>query len=264
MASIALPRRLMRRRELPPATLKLRFAALLINLAATLAVLALTIAAGVLAYRPRKPRSERERPLHAIPVDLDAVPTPARRWPGRRGLAEALQLRPVKLGLTLIAIALKLRRAEPRGLGFRLLGLGLVDAHSGGEPSRRQRLVREIARRLWRALHQRLLPTQTPAAALAQKRVREEIATARRAHADNQAAFQRAAMRIYRENRVDARVSCLPLLARLALIAAIDTPMRWSPLAQSPIDWLSGTVVVVDRRHRPRARRRRRPSSRRV
>jgi hypothetical protein len=31
-------------------------------------------------------------------------------------------------------------------------------------------------------------------------------------------------------------------------------PMPWSALSQSTVDWLSGTAVVVDRHHRPRAR----------
>jgi hypothetical protein len=264
MASIPLLRRPLRRRKLRPATVKLRLAATLINLLATLAALALTLGAGVLAYRRfRKRRSEPERPLHAVPDDRGAEPTRTRQWPDGQRFADALQARPVKLGLRMLALVLTLRRAESRSLGFRLLGLRLVDAHSGGEPSRRQRLVREIAPRLWQALHQRLLPVRTPSASPAQERVRDEIAAAHSAHADDQAALQQAVMQVYRDNRVDARVSCLPVLARLPLIAAINIPMPWSALAQSPVDWLSGTVVV-DRRHRPRPRRRERRSIKRA
>jgi hypothetical protein len=41
-------------------------------------------------------------------------------------------------------------------------------------------------------------------------------------------------------------ISCLPPLARLPLIVAFELPMPWSPLRQSLLDWLSGTVVVVE------------------
>jgi hypothetical protein len=234
--------------------LQLRLAATAINTVAALGALALTIAAGVLAYgRFAKRRSEPDGPLHAISDDPGAEPVRAGRQFDWQRFAEALQTRPVKLGLQVLALAATLRRHERRSLGFCLLGLRLVDAHSGGELAPRQRLARAIARRLWQALHQWLLPVRTPQPPLDQEKVRSEMAAARSAHADDRQALQQAMMQVYRENRVQTRVSCFPAIARLPLIAAIDIPMPWSPLAQSLVDWLSGTVVVVDRRDRKRA-----------
>jgi hypothetical protein len=130
-------------------------------------------------------------------------------------------------------------------VGFRLLGLRLVDMRSGDKPTRRQRLARTLTHRLWQALHQRLLPLREPAAALDQEKMRSETAAARSAHADDEEALQQALMRVYRDNRADpVRTSCLPVLARLPLAAAINIPMPWSPLNQSFVDRLSGTVVV--------------------
>jgi hypothetical protein len=127
MASIPLLRRPLRRRKLRPATLKRRLAATLINLLATLAALALTLGASVLAYRRfRKRRREPERPLHAVPDDRGAEPTRTRQWPDGQRFADALQARPVKLGLRMLAFVLTLRRAGSRSLGFRLLGLRLA------------------------------------------------------------------------------------------------------------------------------------------
>lgn len=259
-----------RRRKLRPASLQLRLAATAINTVSALGALALTIAAGVLAYRLfAKRRSEPDGPLHAVFDDPSAEPVRAGRQLDWQRFAEALQTRPVKFGLQVLALAATLRRRERRSLGSRLLGLRLVDARSGGEPTSRQRLVRAVARRSWQALHQRLLPVRTPQAPLDQEKVRSEMAAARSAHADDPQALQQAVMQVYRENRVQTRVSCLPALARMPLIAAIDIPLPRSPLAQSLVDWLSGTVVVVDRRdrkgaHAPRrhARRTRRSISR--
>jgi RDD family len=241
------------RRKLRPAPLKARFAAALINKVSALGALALILAAGVFAYsRLRKRHVKRAGPLRAIVDDLDAEPAQAERWPNAQRIAETAQKWQVKLALELISIGLPLRRTERRSLGFRLLGLRLVDARSGGEPTRRQRLVREILRRLWGAVHRRLLPVKTPAVPAEKEQLQAEIAAAHRAHADDQQALQQALMRVYRENRISPiRASWLPpllwLLARVPLIAAISVPMPWSPLRQSLLDWLTGTVVVVDR-----------------
>jgi hypothetical protein len=246
MVPISLPRRPIRRRTLQPATLQLRLAATAIDAASAVAAIALTIGAGVLALRRLDNRhSEPDGPLHVISDAPSAEPMPAGRWSNGERLAEGLQTWPVKLGLQLLALALALRRGERRSVGFRLLGLRLVDACSGDEPTRGQRLVRALTHRLWQALHQRLLPLRAPAAPLDQEKMRSEVAAARSAHADDQEALQQALMRVYRDNRAEpAGVSCLPVLARLPLAAAINIPMPWSPLQQSFVDWLSGTVVV--------------------
>jgi hypothetical protein len=255
MVSMPRPRWPIRRRELRPAALRLRVAATLINTAAALGALALAIGAGVLAYRRfAKRRSEPDGPLHAISGDPSAEPVRAGRASDARGFTEALQRQPAKLAVQLLSLSLSAWRGEPRSLGFRLLGLRLVDT-DGGEPARAQWLARAVARRLWRALGQRLLPGPGPRDPHVRERMRTETAAAHSAHAGDPDAFQQAMLRIHRENRIDWRPSCLALVARLTLIAAIDTPMPWSPLAQSPVDWLSRTVLVVDRRARPSARR---------
>lgn len=241
-----------RRRKVRPATLRVRLAATVLDTVSGLAALALTVGAAILALgRLGGRHSEPDGPLHAVSEHPPAEPVRAERQAKVQRSADALAKR-IKLAAQLLALLSMLRRAERRSLGFRLLGLRLVDVRSGGEPTRRQRLVRTIARRLWQALHRRLLPVRTPSTTLDQEKMHAEIAAARSEHAGDQVAQQHAVMRIYREHRVDTRGSCLAAIARLPLIAAIDIPMPWSPLAQSPVDWLSGTVVAVDRRaHRP-------------
>jgi hypothetical protein len=58
-------------------------------------------------------------------------------------------------------------------------------------------------------------------------------------------------MRLYRERKVEpkesVRKSCLPLLIRLPLLAAIELPMLWSPLHQGLPDKLAATVTIRDR-----------------
>jgi uncharacterized RDD family membrane protein YckC len=174
-----------------------------------------------------------------------------RRGVGARGIAARLQSRPVRLGLNLVSILLAGRAKGRRGPGYRVLGLRLVDARGGGAPSRRQQILRAAIGEIWKAMHRRLAPP--PAAAPVpesphdQAKLRAEIEAARRLHEDDQEALQMALARIFRENRTEASISCGPLLARLPLIVAINLPMPWSPLRQSLVDWLSGTVVVSGR-----------------
>lgn len=53
------------------------------------------------------------------------------------------------------------------------------------------------------------------------------------------------------DNRAEpVQISCLPLLARLPLTAALEIPMPWSAFRQSLLDWLSGTAVIAERRAR--------------
>lgn len=241
-----------RRRELRAASLQLRFAATLLNALTALGTLALPLGAGLLALKRRGGRSEqheteRPGPLRQVLID-DAEQMPPDRPAASHPLLDVTQSRSVKLGLELFAMAMALRRRGRRGPGYRVLGLRLVDMSRGGELSRRQQLTRALAARLWQAMLHWLLADRRPAPAPEQQRLREEVAAALREHAGDREAMQHAVMSIYRDN-LGARVPIFPprLLAHIALLCAINIPSPWSPRRQSLLDWLSGTIVVIDR-----------------
>jgi hypothetical protein len=142
---------------------------------------------------------------------------------------------------------------EGRSPGYRVLGLRRVDARSGGEVSRRQELIRTATRNAWRTVAKRVLPPAKVDHPLHREKLRSEMEAARREHADDEEALQTALMRIYQANKVDTRVSCLRPLPRLLLAAAGELPV-WSSVQQSLPDRLAGTVIVVDRKPRPRHR----------
>ena len=242
--------------DLSVAPLSRRFGALLINLSFALTAVIAAIAAIVALVRLWERRASGEqRPSPATRGGLLRVAgasDPAQTWgaANARGIAARLQSRQVRLGLNLISVLLAGRAKERRGPGYRVLRLRLVDAHGGGAPSRRQRIVRAAIGEIWQATHRRLVPPPTPVPETPrdQAKLHAEIESARRRYGDDHEALQMALARIFRENRTDpVSVACLPLLARVPLIVAINLPMPWSPLRQSLVDWLSGTVVVVDR-----------------
>ncbi len=247
-----------RRGKPQAASLSRRLASSLIDIAAGLAILAMmmgaALAVGLLRHRRSSDGEGPSSPppggglLRALVAgEAPTTQAPPSR-PSSQDLAARLQSRPGKLGLQLASIVLTLRATERRSPGYRFLGLRLVDARDGGELSRRQQVVRSALRLTWRAANKRLVPVPSPPPTPENERLQAEIESARRRHQGNQEALQHALMRIYRENRSEPiQVSCLPLLARLPLIAALETPMPWSPLKQSLLDRLSGTVVIVDR-----------------
>jgi hypothetical protein len=245
-----------RRRELHPASLQRRFGASLVDAVLGIAVLAVTFGAVFLFARRRSQSSDEEVPdaaesggglLRAAGLDDSTgaqAPTPR---PDTHEIAARLRARPAKLGLRLVSILLALRANERRSPGYRVLDLRVADARSGGGPTRRQRITRTAIRQAWRATNRRLAPVPSSPAMPENEKMRAEVQSARRQHQDDQEALQLALMRIHRENKLEpVQISCLPLLARLPLAAAIEIPMPWSPLNQSLLDWLSGTVVVVD------------------
>jgi len=253
-------------RDLRLAPLSRRFAALLIDIAVVLTALGAALAALVALiglWERRSSDGESDGPATRgaglLRVATTGDPSGAQTGgamaqtsgsiTGAREIAARLQSRPVRLGLNLVSILLAGRAKGRRGPGHRVLGLRLVDAHGGGAPSRRQQIVRAAIGEIWKAMHRRLAPPPTPVPESPhdQAKLRAEIESARRLHENDQEALQLALARIFRENRTEASISCGPLLARLPLIVAINLPMPWSPLRQSLVDWLSGTVVVVDR-----------------
>ncbi|HST33706.1 MAG TPA: hypothetical protein VLJ80_09345 [Solirubrobacteraceae bacterium] len=247
-------------RDLRVAPLSRRFVALLINLVFGLVVLAAgmgMILALVSLWQRRSSDGQSPGPADdggvllrvATGGDPPGVQTTG-ATADARGLATRLQSRPVKLGLRLLSFLLATCGKERRGPGYRALGLRLADRRSGGELSPSQQIVRATTREIWRSVHRRLVPPPAPAPGTApdHAKLRAEIESARCRHEGEPEALQLELARIFRENRTDpVSVSCLPLLARLPLIVAAELPMPWSPLEQSLVDWLSGTVVVLDR-----------------
>jgi hypothetical protein len=241
-----------RRRELRAASLPLRFAAGLLNTLSALGVLGLLLGAGLLALKRLGGRSEpddaeRPGPLRRVLID-DAEQMPSGRPAASHPALELMQSRSGRLGLQLLTLLVAVRPRKRRSPGYRVLGLRLLDAHSGGEPSRRQQLVRALAGRLWLALLQWLLPYRAAIATPEQQELREQVARAQREHAGDREALQHALMGIYRDNP-GVRVRAFPprSLAHIALGCAIHIPLPWSARKQSLLQWLSGTIVVVDR-----------------
>jgi len=248
--------------DLRVAPLSRRFGALLINLAFALTAVIAVIAAIVALVRLWERRASGDEPpgpatrgdgglLRVAGAGDPAQAQPLWGTTNARGIAARLQSRRVRLGLNLISVLLAGRAKERRGPGYHVLRMRLVDARGGGTPSRRQQIVRAAVGEIWQATHRRLVPPPTPVPETPhdQAKLRAEIESARRRYGDDQEALQLALARVFRENRTDpVSVACLPLLARLPLIVAIKLPMPWSPLRRSLVDWLSGTVVVVDRR----------------
>jgi hypothetical protein len=202
--------------------------------------LALAGDAGVLAFLVLRNRSLPRRVSRRLAPDWGVINT-------------KLQSRSAKLTRKLIRIALLLATGERRGLGFRVVGLRLVDGRTGRPPSRKQMAVRAGTRQLWFALCGRLAPAPNQPIPPARESHEAAVNAARRQHANDRAALQRALMQIYQENKIEpVSASFKPLLTRLPLILAIDLPAFWSPLRQSLPDKLAGTAIVLAR---PRGRR---------
>jgi hypothetical protein len=220
------------------ASLRRRFAASLLNLLVGISTLLFVVAAGVGIFRVVRKRRVNLKPFRGLASHVARIPV-------------KLQSGPAKRALPVIVFAASALTKERRGVGFRLLGLRLVDARTGRDVSRRQELVRTGTHQAWRLLCRRLIPVRKAQVSATHEKMRSEIEADRRRYANDQHAMQREVMRIYKENKADpVRVSFLPVFRRLPLIAVIDLPMFWSPLKQSPPDRLAGTVIVHDRSSR--------------
>jgi hypothetical protein len=220
------------------ASLRRRFAASLLNLLVGISTLLFLVAAGVGIFRVVRKRRVNLKPFRGLASHVARIPV-------------KLQSGPAKRALPVIVFAASALTKERRGVGFRLLGLRLVDARTGRDVSRRQELVRAGTHQAWRLLCRRLIPVRKAQVSATHEKMRSEIEADRRRYANDQHAMQREVMRIYKENKADpVRVSFLPVFRRLPLIAVIDLPMFWSPLKQSPPDRLAGTVIVHDRSSR--------------
>lgn len=243
-------RRLLRRRRLQVAPLRLRLLAALISVKAAIAFFALAIGALVGAftlagrwrgYSKRKPpaSSEKRQALRLARSDGRSETNP---------LLDALRRPRVRIPLELSAFALAAAWEPRRGLGARALGLRLVDARTGDAISRQQALIRVGARRIWQAIAHRLFPWPEVRPLHENEGLRSELDAARREHAEDREALEDALKRIYRQHHMNpVRTSCLPSLLRLLIAVAVDVPLPWTPLRQSVADKLAGTVVIAER-----------------
>jgi hypothetical protein len=244
-----LPRR---RAPLRIAPLRVRLLASAINLLVGIAALALAIGVGVGAFlivrrRPfGRARRSSDTPSDRPPVrltdggspSLDEVP-----------LLAKLRSRPVRMALSLLSLAVDVRTDARRSPGARVAGIRIVDARTGGGPTRWQALVRVSTRRTWRVATTELIPWPKVRSPDEDEGFRSELETARREHADDQDALNAALECSYRERKLSpAWISCLPAFARALLAVAIDLPALWSPLKQGIPDNRAGTVYVVEPR----------------
>jgi uncharacterized RDD family membrane protein YckC len=132
--------------------------------------------------------------------------------------------------------------------GARIMGLRLVDAHTGSSVSWQQAIVRAGTRQAWQALAMRVAPKQKIDGLPEMETLRSEVEAAQREYAEDDDAAQRTIMEIYQRRKVEpVRASCLPALLRFSLTLAIELPALWTPLKQALPDRLAGTVVVLDR-----------------
>lgn len=220
--------------KLAVASLHRRFLASLIDALVGVFVAVSVIATGVLAFALGRKRGIDSKLLRDVG---SSGPDVSRR----------LGSRPVKLALHLITFAVSASYKQRRSPGFRLLGLQLVDARTGGELSRQQEVIRHITRQAWSLVCRQLISTPKVQASLDHERLKSEIQAAQDRCAGDSDALQHEIIRIHSENKVHpARISCLPALVRPLLIAAIDLPAFWSPLKQSLPDRLAGIVTIRD------------------
>jgi hypothetical protein len=231
-----------RRRSLQLATLRRRFLAALLNAAIAIAALALTLGVGVLVCgRVLDRRSARRGRTRAE----------GEAW---KALSARLQSTPAKLVLHLVGLAITAVATGHRSPGFRLLDLRRVDAHSGGEVTRRQAIVSSATRDASRIMSNCLFRAAKVDGSLDHEKLHSEWDAARREYAADREAMQRAMMSIYRANKADPRVSCLRALPRVLFAIATELPV-WSSQKQSLPDRLAGTVIIVERKSVPRRRR---------
>lgn len=217
-----------------------RFVASLIDVLVGILALVAMVGAGIGVFRVARKRRVNSRLFRGLAA-------------GSAKIRDHCQSRRVQFVLRAVAFAGSILTKQRRSPGSRILGLRRVDARTGAEVSRRQEMIRAGTRQAWRMLCQRLVRSPKPRHVSEQEKLKSEVQAAQRRYADDQDAFQREVMRVYRENKVaPTRVSFLPVLARLLAIAAIDLPAFWSPLKQSLLDRLAGTVVALDRPSRRR------------
>jgi hypothetical protein len=146
-----------------------------------------------------------------------------------------------------VTLTLGLAREDRPSVGYRVVGLRLVDALAGGPLTVRQKLIRIGARTAWSRVLTRLLPGPRPRSPALERDLKERLERARLEHEDDAAARQQALAKLFSDHRVAVRPVVLVTLARSVLQAALALPIPGDPLRRSILDRLAGTVVVVQR-----------------
>jgi hypothetical protein len=243
--------RLRARRGRPTASLRRRLLAALLNSLVAISVVALVVAivVALLALLRKLPLA---RPLPgAASRGFTAGGALLRDLIPGRGSSTCLRQPRVKLALDVLALATPLLRKERRSPGFRLLGLRRVDLRTGGDPTRAQQVLRAATRATWRALCRAALPIAEPRVSPEHDARRVQLQAARQRYREDPDALQEELARIHKESSVKPlQTSCLPVLVRTALVAAIDLPLPWSNFKQALPDRLAGTAIVRDDRGR--------------
>jgi hypothetical protein len=241
-------------RRPPPlrvAPLRLRLLAAVINLVVGILALVLVVAAGVVGYRTaRRVRGRTQHAELAPPAaDQGALESGGHGSDGRwQRLGARLQTPRVKLALALVGFLISVLLEGRRGAGYRVLGLRLVDARSGGRLTLRQRVVRVASREASNTATSRLFPVPKVPPPAENEKLQSQLEDARREHADDPTARQRAVTAIFKEHSPDHpfRPLLLGVARRLPLRLALDVQALGSPLNQSMPDKLAGTAVVLD------------------
>ena len=148
------------RATLSAAPLRIRLLARLINIVAAIAGLVLAVASAVGIYRIVR----RLPPPRGSSLIAHLSVRPARRPPrlSDRAWWERIDSRTrspgVSVALRLAGFLTDMLLEGRRGLGFRALGLRLVDARTGASINRRQAIIRAGSRLAWQAVISSLIP----------------------------------------------------------------------------------------------------------
>lgn len=212
------------------------------SLAATLAVLALLVGLGVLAWRLSGRLRREEDSWRVERLRRPAYSGEARTDP------EMLQKRVRRLVrvLGVLGLPIAVLTEGRQGIGERVVGLRLADARTGGRISRRQAVVRIGALRAWQWATGRLTPAPKVHSNREHYLLNQRVEAARRAHPDDAEARQKALAEIFASERVAPGKTMLPILLRLALNVLPQLPV-FSARNQSIPDILAGTVVLRGR-----------------
>lgn len=163
-----------------------------------------------------------------------------------RRLPEITQSKQVRIVLSVFTFVASVLLTGRRGPGFRIVGIRLVDARTGGPVSLRQATVRVSAQRVWPPLVRRFTSRPLKAQQARQQEMRSRIEALKREYGEDREALQLAITEAYRETQIRPYTACLPALIPLLFSLAIQAPALCSPLRQGLPDKLAGTTVVRD------------------
>lgn len=130
-----------------------------------------------------------------------------------------------------------------RSPGRRLLHLRRADAKTGGPVTVRSALIAVGLDQLQREAGRRIAVPRMKRSFERMSALQPRLKEIQRTHANDQEAQQEALMAFYEENEVNPARSCVWLLPGIILPTL---PGPWSARRQTWVQWLAGTVVVLD------------------